>query len=115
MGKSAGGESKESSQRKSTVQFRSLSRESTTALLDACRRNDVSITNALIATMALTSSDFIDGGDEKSGKTRNYKVLQSLDMRRFGAQLDKCETVACMAGSNDIMLGPISDRSGESL
>ena len=115
MGKSAGGESKESSQRKSTVQFRSLSRESTTALLDACRRNDVSVTNALIATMALTSSDFIDGGDEKSGKTRNYKVLQSLDMRRFGAQLDKCETVACMAGSNDIMLGPISDRSGESL
>lgn len=114
MGKSAGGESKESSQRKSTVQFRSLSSESTTALLDACRRNGVSITNALIATMALTSSDFIDGGNDKSGKMRNYKVLQSLDMRRFGEQLDKCETVACMAGSNDIMLGPLSDRSGES-
>ena len=113
MGKSAGGESEESSQRKSTVQFRSLSKESTSALLDACRSNGVSVTNALIATMALTSTDFIDGGDVKSGKQRNYKVLQSLDMRRFGAQLDQCETVACMAGSNDIMLGPLSDRSGE--
>ena len=114
MGKSAGGESEDSSQRKSAVQFRSLSKETTTALLEACRGNGVSITNALIATMALTSTDFIDGGDGKPGKTRNYKVLQSLDMRRFGAQLDKCETVACMAGSNDIMLGPLSDRSGES-
>jgi hypothetical protein len=114
MGKSAGGENEASSQRKSTVQFRSLNQETTSALLDACRRNGVSVTNALIATMALTSSDFIDGGNAKPNKTRNYKVLQSLDMRRFGAQLDKCETVACMAGSNDIMLGPLSDRSGES-
>lgn len=115
MGKSAGGENEASSQRKSTVQFRSLHQETTSALLDACRRNGVSVTNALISTMALTSSDFIDGGDAKPNKTRNYKVLQSLDMRRFGAQLDKCETVACMAGSNDIMLGPLSDRSGELL
>lgn len=113
MGKSAGGESEDSSQRKSTVQFRSLSKETTSALLDACRSNGVSVTNALIATMALTSTDFIDGGDVKPGKERNYKVLQSLDMRRFGAQLDRCETVACMAGSNDIMLGPLPDRSGE--
>ena len=70
---------------------------------------------ALTAAAALTSSDFIDGGDAKAGMKRNYKVLQSLDMRRFGAQLDKCETVACMAGSNDLMLGPIPDRSGESV
>ncbi len=114
MGKSAGGESKESLERKSTVQFRSLSKETTSALLEACRANGVTITNALVAAMALTSSDFIDGGDNKPGKTRNYKVLQSLDMRRFGAQLDKCDTVACMAGSNDLMLGPLNDRSGES-
>lgn len=114
MGKSAGGESEDSSQRKSTVQFTSLSKDTTSALLDACRSNGVSITNALVAAITLTSTDFIDGGDAKPGKTRTYKVLQSLDMRRFGAQLDQCETVACMAGSNDIMLGPLSDRSGQS-
>jgi len=114
MGKSAGGEIESSTERKSVLQFRNLSSETTTDLLEACRANGVSITNALIATMALTSTDFIDGGDAKKGKERNYKVLQSLDMRRFGAQLDKCETVACMAGSNDLMLGPLPDRSGES-
>ena len=36
-------------------------------------------------------------------------------MRRFGARLDKCETVACMAGSNDLMLGLLSDHLGESI
>ncbi|KAL7517875.1 hypothetical protein ACHAWX_002753 [Stephanocyclus meneghinianus] len=113
MGRSAGGESEGSSQRKSVLQFRSLSKETTSDLLNACRNHGVSVSNALIAAIALTSTDFIDGGDAKPGKTRNYKVLQSLDMRRFGARLDKCETVACMAGSNDIMLGPLPDRSGE--
>ena len=74
------------------LQTRSLSVEATSALLEACRANGVSISNALIAAMALTATDFIDSGDVKKGKKRNYKVLQSLDMRRFGAQLDKCET-----------------------
>jgi len=115
MGKSAGGESEASSERKTVLQFRNLSEESTSALLEACRANGVSITNALVAAMALTSTDFIDGSDPKKGKERNYKVLQSLDMRRFGAQLDKCDTMACMAGSNDLMLGPLPDRSGESI
>ena len=115
MGQSAGGESQGSSERKTVLQFRTLSKETTSALLEACRANGVTITNALTAAAALTSSDFIDGGDAKAGTKRNYKVLQSLDMRRFGAQLDKCETVACMAGSNDLMLGPIQDRSGESI
>ena len=113
MGKSAGGESDDSSNRKTTLQFRNLSSESTSALLEACRANGVSITNALTAAIALTSTDFIDGGNAKKGKARNYKVLQSLDMRRFGAKLDKCDTVACMAGSNDLMLGPLPDLSGE--
>ena len=115
MGQSAGGESETSSERMTVLQFRKLSKETTAALLEACRTNGVTITNALTAAAALTSSDFIDGGDAKAGKKRNYKVLQSLDMRRFGAQLDKCETVACMAGSNDLMLGPIPDRSGETV
>jgi len=115
MGKSAGGESDTATERSTTLQFRNLESETTTNLLEACRANGVSVTNALIAAMALTSTDFIDGGEEQSGNERNYKVLQSLDMRRFGAQLDKCDTVACMAGSNDLMLGPLPDRSGEAL
>jgi hypothetical protein len=115
MGKSAGGESDSISDRKTVLHFRNLSVELTSALLDACRANGVSVTNALTAAMALTSTDFVDGGVAKGGKERNYKVLQSLDMRRFGAKLDECDTVACMAGSNDLMLGPLRDRSGESV
>ena len=115
MGKSAGGESDSMAERRTVLQLRNLPAELTSALLDACRANDVSVTNALTAAMALTSTDFVDGGVAKGGKERNYKVLQSLDMRRFGAKLDKCDTVACMAGSNDLMLGPLRDRSGESV
>jgi hypothetical protein len=92
MGKSAGGESDAVSERRTVLQTRSLSVDATSALLEACRANGVSISNALIAAMALTATDFIDSGDVKKGKKRNYKVLQSLDMRRFGAQIDKCES-----------------------
>eukprot|EP00565_Helicotheca_tamesis_P007048 CAMPEP_0185733512 /NCGR_PEP_ID=MMETSP1171-20130828/19752_1 /TAXON_ID=374046 /ORGANISM="Helicotheca tamensis, Strain CCMP826" /LENGTH=987 /DNA_ID=CAMNT_0028403267 /DNA_START=144 /DNA_END=3107 /DNA_ORIENTATION=+ len=114
-GRSPGGGGDSSSERKSTVQFRKLSESNTQALLTKCRANGVSITNALTAAAALASSDFIDGGSAKKGMERNYKVLQSLDMRRFGAQLDKCETVSCKAGSMDLMLGPLDDHSGDAL
>ena len=115
MGKSAGGEDNYSSERRTALQFRNLSVDATSTVLEACRASDVSVTHALTAAMALTVTDVIDRGDVKKGRSRNYKVLQSLDMRRFGAQLDKCETVACMAGSNDLMLGPLPDHSGESI
>jgi hypothetical protein len=115
-GRTAGGQDTESSQRKSMVQFRSLSKDRTDELLRRCRANGVSISNALTAAMTYTASDFINGNiitnnSEKALK-RNYKILQSLDMRRFGAQLDKGETIACMAGSHDLMHGPIPDGSG---
>lgn len=112
-GNTAGG-TDESEERKSTLQFRTLSKNTTAALLEKCRENRVTVTNALTAVMTLVSSDFIDNG-KKSGGDRNYKVLQSLDMRRFGKQLDKGETAACMAGSMDLLHGPINDRSGEAL
>lgn len=106
-----GGESLE--ERKSTVQFRSLCKETTYALVEKCRERGLTMSNVLSAAIALTASDFIDGGKKKGDISRNYKVLQSLDMRRFGAALDKCESVSCMAGSHDLMLGPIPDRSGK--
>eukprot|EP00550_Attheya_septentrionalis_P007198 CAMPEP_0198285384 /NCGR_PEP_ID=MMETSP1449-20131203/4692_1 /TAXON_ID=420275 /ORGANISM="Attheya septentrionalis, Strain CCMP2084" /LENGTH=1040 /DNA_ID=CAMNT_0043982791 /DNA_START=203 /DNA_END=3325 /DNA_ORIENTATION=- len=113
FGKSAGGESSYT-ERKSTLQFRKLSKEITSKLLEKCRAEGVTMTNALSSAVTLTSSDFIDGGNAK-GATRNYKVLQSLDMRRFGQQMDKCDTVGCMAGSMDLMLGPIHDLEGKAL
>lgn len=113
-GKASGGEDEKSQERKSTLQFRKLSKEATSALLAQCRKRGVSVTNALSAAVTLTATDFIDGGTEK-GEARNYKVLQSLDMRRFGDQLDKCDTVACMAGSMDLLHGPLPDKSGQAL
>ena len=114
-GKAPGGEDKDSYERKSTSQFRTLPAEVTKKILDKCRANGVTISNALSAAITLTASDFIDGGETKDSKSRNYKVLQSLDMRRFGAGIDKCDSVACMAGSHDLMLGPIADKTGEAL
>lgn len=113
-GKASGGEDGKSKERKSTLQFRKLSKEATAALLAQCRERGVSVTNALSAAVTLTATDFIDNGVEK-GESRNYKVLQSLDMRRFGDQLDKCDTVACMAGSMDLLYGPLPDKSGQAL
>ena len=117
-GKAAGGEDEGSESRKSTLAFRTLSAETMTALLAKCRANGVSVTNALTAAMTLTSTDFIDGGLPSSGgspKMRNYKVLESLDLRRYGAKLDKGETFGCLAGSMDLIHGPIADHSGEAL
>jgi hypothetical protein len=113
-GKAAGGKDEQSQERKSTVQYRRLSKDATSALVARCRERGVSVTNALSAAITMTASDFIDSGVEK-GKSRNYKVLQSLDMRRFGDQIDKCDTVACHAGSMDLLHGPLRDRSGQVL
>jgi len=113
-GKASGGEDEKSEERKSTLQFRKLSKDATSALVAKCRERGVSVTNALSAAVTLTATDFIDSGIEK-GESRNYKVLQSLDMRRFGDQLDKCDTVACMAGSMDLLHGPLPDKSGQVL
>ena len=113
-GNAAGGESTE--ERQSIVQFRKIPKETVEKLLMKCRERGVTMSNALSAAIALTSSDFINGNignfGESDGKERNYKVLQSLDMRRFGSQIDSCDTVSCMAGSHDLMLGPIPDNSG---
>jgi hypothetical protein len=123
-GKTAGGKDDESERRRSVLQFRKVDATTTSALLQKCRDQGVTMSNALTAAAALIASDLVvsdididstSSSSGSSGKERNYKVLQSLDMRRFGAQLDQGETVACMAGSHDLMLGPIADRSGQRL
>jgi len=114
-GRAAGGEDSTSNERRSTLQFRTLSKQSTASLLEKCRENGVTMTNALSAAVALTSTDVIAYGSSDSAASRNYKVLQSLDMRRFGNEADECESVSCQAGSMDLMLGPLNDFSGASL
>lgn len=85
--------------RESMVEYRKLSKEDTSQLLKKCREKGVTLSNALTAAMAYTSSDFIGGKNSDieisslKSKVRTYKVLQSLDMRRFGVQPDPCETI----------------------
>jgi hypothetical protein len=115
-GKAAGGEDLQSLQRKSVVAFRSLSKETSDALLAKCRENGVTVTQALSAALTLTSTDFVNkDGDSARTRERTYKILQSLDMRRFGAGLDKGESVGCLAGSMDLMHGPLKDASGKNI
>jgi hypothetical protein len=123
-GKAAGGDDTTNmEQRRSVVTFRTLSKDVADELLQRCRDNGVTMTNALSAALTLTSTDFIDGSrstdgssnlerDDVNRKERNYKILQSLDMRRFGQKLDKGLSVGCLAGSMDLMHGPLKDKSG---
>jgi hypothetical protein len=112
-GQAAGGEDDTSDSRRSIMEFRTLNAATTKLLLEKCKANGVSVSNAITAAVTLAATDLV--GSVAGGKRRNYKVLQSLDMRRFGAQLDKGETPACMAGSHDLVHGPLPDRSGEAV
>jgi len=109
-GRTAGGQDTE--QRRSAVAFRSLSAESTAKLVKLCREQGVSVSHALTAAVTLGATDFIGNSSDQK---RNYKILQSLDMRRFGKQLDQGDTFACMASSHDLMHGPLPDQSGRAL
>jgi hypothetical protein len=122
-GNAAGGDDKDSLSRKSVLAFRTLSKDTTDALLKKCRANNVSITNALSSALTITSTDFVSSTNDSSSssdtntntKARNYKILQSLDMRRYGACLDKGKSVGCLAGSMDLMHGPLNDNSGKNM
>ena len=118
-GRVAGGTNDDDSPaRTSVLTFRTLSPKSTQQLLKVCRTHAVTITNALSAAVTLTSTDFIagTGSTETAAPTtatrRNYKVLQSLDMRRFGQCVDEGKSVGCLAGSMDLLHGPLPDYSG---
>uniref|UniRef100_A0A7S1BZZ1 Condensation domain-containing protein n=1 Tax=Corethron hystrix TaxID=216773 RepID=A0A7S1BZZ1_9STRA len=113
-GKSAGGTSSAAfGGRETTLQFRELTEEATEALRLRCREEGVTVTAALAAAVACASSDVVAGENPGGApKGRNFKVLQSLDMRRVSRTPDPLETVSCQAGSMDLMLGPLSDRTG---
>ena len=79
--------------------------------------NTTKATASIVAnsTAATATAATVTPAVQKSKKKRNYKVLQSLDFRRFGVSPDPCETVGCQAGSMDLMLGPIEDGSGKNI
>jgi hypothetical protein len=126
-GNTAGGSDTET--RSSTVQFRSLSQAATARLLQVCRERGVTMSNALTAAAAYTASDFViaDGGattdhsttektKQQPDRHRNYKILQSLDMRRFRTDGTKHDaTVSCMAGSHDLLFESLRDANGAAL
>ena len=72
--------------------------------------SSVSTAAALAAAAALSTSDILPAKDDSS--KRNFKVLQSLNMRAYGA--DEGDTVSCQAGSMDLMLGA-NARGGEAI
>ena len=104
-------EQSSSSKRKSVLQFRTLSSETTKALLKQCRKYNVTLTHLLTSVMSIVSSNYIPSPDDtKSNKKRNYKILQSLDMRRYeNNPNDSIITPCCHAGSMDIMSYDIDD------
>jgi len=98
-----------SKQRKSVLQFRTLSSDTTKSLIKQCRKRNITLTHLLTSVMSIVSSNYIPS-DNKSNKQRNYKILQSLDMRRYEKHSkDSIITPCCHAGSMDIMSYNIKD------
>ena len=80
-GRAAGGTDSESSKRRSVVEFRSLSKAPTTALLQKCREKGVSVSNALTAAATLTATDFVGSTKQQEEK----KILQDPAEPRHAA------------------------------
>jgi hypothetical protein len=111
-GQVAGGRDDEG--RHSLVEFCTLDAPTTSELLTQCRNHGVSVSFALAAAVAMTTSNFVEPGTR-----RNLKILHSLDMRRFGKNQnnmdDVSSTVSCMAGSHDFMVEGLAAQSGQHL
>jgi hypothetical protein len=111
-GQVAGGRDDE--RRHSLVEFRTLDAATTAQLLTQCRKHGVSVSFALAAAVAMTTSNFVPRGTRP-----NLKILHSLDMRRFGKNPntmdDVSSTVSCMAGSHDFMVEKLAAHSGQHL
>ena len=106
--------------RRTFVEYFTLSREETAALRIVCRSNKVTITNALSACiLGLTSEFFQDGfsGTSNTGlKDKDLRFLLSVGLRPFGVKndLDKDRkhmmpdwtqgTVACASGAVDFVI-----------
>jgi len=104
------------SHRRSNVEYRTLSAKTTAALIKKSKGHRVPISMTLAAAVAATCADFF--GEENAEEShyerssRIYKILQSLDTRRFPGASDAGDTLSCQAGGMDLMLGPLPDHLG---
>ncbi|KAL7481621.1 hypothetical protein ACHAW6_007299 [Cyclotella cf. meneghiniana] len=111
---------KDISRVRSTVQYRWLPPDITSALVKKSKSHRVPISMTLAAAVATTCADFFAPvNDAKaldvSQKQRKYKILQSLDTRRFNGASDPGNTLSCQAGAMDLMLEPLPDFLGRSI
>ncbi|KAL3783116.1 hypothetical protein HJC23_012452 [Cyclotella cryptica] len=112
--------SKDITQVRSTVQYRWLPPDVTSALVKKSKSHRVPISMTLAAAVAATVTDHFSPDNEAkalsaSQEQRMYKILQSLDTRRFHGASDPGDTLSCQAGSMDLILGPLPDFLGKGI
>jgi hypothetical protein len=106
--------------RRTFLEYFTLSREETAALRIVCRANQVTITNALSACILSLTSEFFQNGfsdtENTDLKKKDLRFLLSVGLRPFGANdhLDKDRknmmpdwtqgTVACASGAVDFVV-----------
>jgi hypothetical protein len=106
---------------KSNIQYRWLPPDITTALVKKSKSHRVPISMTLAAAVAATCTDHFhtnstnEALDETSQQQRIYKILQSLDTRRFTGASEPGKTLSCQAGGMDLMIGPLSDYMGKQI
>ncbi|KAL7541148.1 hypothetical protein ACHAXR_012883 [Thalassiosira sp. AJA248-18] len=88
--------------RRSNIEYRTLPVETTLALVKKSKGRRVPISMTLAAAVAVTCADTF--GDESNEQSRIYKILQSLDTRRFPGATDSGDTLSCQAGGMDLCL-----------
>ncbi|KAL7469410.1 hypothetical protein ACHAXS_009876 [Conticribra weissflogii] len=104
------------SHRRSCVQYRTLPPEITAALIKKSKGRRVPISMTLAAAVAAACTDFFNENEMDGGKkSRTYKLLQSLDTRRFSGATDPGDTLSCQAGSMDLLVGPLPDFLGRKI
>jgi len=104
------------SDRRSCVQYRILPPEITAALIKKSKARRVPISMTLAAAVAAACTDFFNENEMDDGnKSRTYKLLQSLDTRRFSGATDPGDTLSCQAGSMDLLVGPLPDFLGRKI
>jgi hypothetical protein len=102
---------------RSNVQYRWLPPDITAALVKKSKSRRVPISMTLAAAVATTCTDCFnpDGKAADGQEQRVYKILQSLDTRRFSGATESGDTLSCQAGAMDLCLGPLPDFLGEKL
>jgi hypothetical protein len=112
--------SKDISRVRSTVQYRWLPPDITSALVKTSKSHRVPMSMTLAAAVATTCADFFAPDNDDTTwdvlqKQRKYKILQSLDTRRFSGASEPGNTLSCQAGAMDLMLEPLPDFLGKSI